>query len=587
MIHCCLALPLALSLPLQDTEPMTLRWYDLRPIVAAARPVQGRVSLGVPFERWGKDFRFEGDIDEWATLGTDDVLAWIRESALRSDGAELTRTLQVDGMAAIEANGRGHAIAGDSLGLFAAATGGQARIELTCLPIGRAPEAARGTLTPVQAGALFADLATEPRSERRVPLGQLTRVASQGHGSYVGDVEVEVGRFVSLSDPAIYLWPEGLEAAVRVSPTAAEGRWLVSVRARRCGRVRPGRTQALAPHGGMEIELPEGPYETVAASGIVEPGGGVALRLGATDTAALVLRVHPPAPPRDPRIVELGSLLATLDSAPRPRFGEVQGRWDPAGDEPPERAEDRKDARTVAEAWLAEALGRVEWDAQRRVEPPRAIFGSSEPPLARLRAAAQAHAEALTGFDVDVAFGPVSPSVARELLASPEASANHLPHRATLTAVSGTASAFVRGYARSYVADHAVSVSQAASAVTPRVTAAVNGAAVWLRPSTPREGAVRLELETRWIEGFADTPRARVLTAGRAPLEHTDGPRDLSTQAVVPLDAALEVELAVAHMIDVQEVLTAALGRWSIASVSRVPGSDQLLVVAVRPEVAR
>lgn len=575
-------LPLAAALLLQPgplpQDPVEVHWYDLRPIVAAARPVQVQVELGSPFERFGPDHRYFLEFEEGVALGTDKVEDWILESIAVSSGGECGWSMLADGVLGLQANRLGHAIAADAVELFTAAHGPQVAVRLQYVPRGILPDDVGGALSPKEAADFFARIESLPRTERRIPLGALTRITSPARETYVGDVDAEVSHVQGVWDPSMFVWPEGLEATVGVNRLARGDRTVVRIKARRSGRVRPTRTVALEANGGIDLELPAGPYETADVSGILRNGGALVVRLGGVECDAIVLGVTPPPPPADSRILDLGHLLCSVEAQHGKIIDPLGGlhvRHHPLQDEPWTPA-------GAVERWVGSVLGPEASDRLHRSDRLRLVMGERSEALDALRRRAAEECTAVRGFDVELAFGDVTPSAVRALMASPSEAPAALPHRATLPALSGTTSSMVRGFVRTALVDHDMQIIEGASAVDPNVGSEVNGVVFACRPRTRSDGTLALRLDARWIEGFASL---RTVTA-RAPAAFAseDAP-DWSTSApVVTLPSAgdLPIELMTRRSADVNELRVIALDRWTLWSATRIPGTDRTFAVAIR-----
>ena len=585
-----LILPLAAPGLFQD-EP-TVRWYDLRGLMAGAltqdvaldvRPHGAGLGLWA-FEPQSYDVPLEDSYDQ-ALEDVEDLLEALLSERFELGAYDLDQrggVLRVEGTQAV------HADLQARLTELTALASERVAVEVWRVPTAVLPRDLAPTLDAATFAALVASSEATPVAQRSIPLGRRTTLATAAYEAAHYDYDVEVAQGAIVVDPQVTVVPTGTDLGVHVR-LGADGRLLVRIWGRHGEPTRPFPRLAIPSLAGASVELPEVASQVVYGSAQLASGEALVLGAGA---AAFLARVQ-----RAP-----GASAQVGAGAPLQPMGELTSRFVRASPATLARAapsggwtpEDRDVPR-----WFEEAAPLFDPDevlqALTALREARGLEGRIArcgdlvyaPDPGPLRAALQAELQALCAAlapetaAVEFRHGVLGPEELRkrsldELVAL-------LPERALGSVRVGETLTLVDVVESLQLLDFDVEIAQASAISDPIIGRISLGSTLWCAPLRAPDGSWSVSFElVHQTPGGADGELVRPhVVAHWDPSPVTES--DRIPQPIGRFRAVDSLQLSATRIMDVRGTIAAQDGVWQLVHLGPEGGnSGRFFVVVAR-----
>lgn len=585
----------------QDSEDgnaeaqVTSIWYDLRPLASLAteslRGVDMRLQVSASRidqlepESWDVPI----SVDEEASL--DDCLSAIEGAIAADPSAELEDVRLFRGRIQIAGNAAAQAIAKRTMASLVALTSESVQVDVLRVSAERLPEGCGPILSPAETTLLFERVGGIGQLSQDIALGRRAILGQEKSTSFVADYDVEVAQGAMVPDPVVSIVRSGLSLGLRVDRAADDRRLVVRVWGRDGDLVAPMPSLAKIGFADAPIELPAVRSGLFVASGLIEPGGAIALSHGGGKTGTVVVRIS--AGERSvsypSETVILGEhMLGDMRKNPvyLPQASPSSG-WSRNDQQLAEQTAPWTGDGIGASGFVDEILGLPRLAESLVPFGSRALYVGADDDRTQLRQSFAGYAATAPRhtFQISAAYATVSADEAAALRASSDYSAfaKSADYRLGGAILEGDTLILVGGLESAYLQDYDVQVAQGAAIADPILGTTFEGMGFWCSPVAAANGECQAWFDLTY---HAPSGATRAMSIANYHANIGDASND-HAQATGRYILDLELQLPETRRAATRALITLKAEAWRLITAQPIADTQEVLVVVAKASAQR
>lgn len=573
-----------------DGAEITTSWHDLRQLAAMGTEGLRGVDMRLHVTAGQIDQLEPGawdvpmSVDE--ELSLDDCLSAVERAILADPTAQLEDVRLFRGRVQIVGNASAQAIAERTLASLQALAAELVKVDVLRISPERLPEGSGPILSPEETTLLFERVGGVSQLSQDVPMGRRTILGQEMTTSYVADYDVEVAQGAMVPDPTVSIVRSGISVGMRVDRAADDKRIVVRVWGRDGDLVSPMPSISQTVFAGAPIELPAVRSGLFVASGIIEPGGAIALHHGGGKTGTVVLRIKTgkrnASYPSETVILGehmLGDMRRNPVYLPQ---ANPTGGWSREDNDLASQTAPWADENIGARGFADEVLGLPRLSESLVPFGSRALYVGADDERSQLRQSFADYAATAPRhtFQISAAYAAISADEAAALRASADYSAfaKSAENRLGGAILEGDTLILVGGTEAAYLSDYDVQIAQGAAIADPIISTIFEGMGFWCSPVAAIDGSCQV-----WFDLTYHAPGGtnRSMPIANYHANVGDASRD-HAQATGRYKLDLEVQLRETRRVASRTLIALKADAWHLVTAQPIAGTKDVLVVVAK-----